>query len=108
MIPGSHLDGFLPTAEGGPTLVQEEVPEERRAVIRAQPGDVAIIHVLAVHRAGNNNTSTSRNAIINEYKTAETIDRWNNRCAFAGLPLARNRKLLMPRVSEAGKDSRKG
>ena len=108
VIPGSHLDGFLPTVEGGPTLVQEEVPEERREVIRAQPGDVAVIHVLVAHQAGNNRTSTSRNAIINEYKTAETVDQWNNRCAFAGLPLARNRKLLMPRVNEAGKDSQKG
>ena len=107
VIPGSHLDGFLPTVEDRPTLVQENVPEERREVVRAQPGDVAVIHVLVIHQAGNNRTSTSRNAIINEYKTAETVDQWNNRCAFAGLPLARNRKLLMPRVREAGKDSRK-
>ena len=65
------------------------------------------LDVLVIHQAGNNRTSTSRNAIINEYKTAETVDQWNNRCAFAGLPLARNRELLMPRVNEAGKGSRK-
>ncbi len=55
--------------------------------------------MLVVHRAGHNYTARSRNAIINEYKTAEAIDAWNNRCAFAGLPLARGGKLLMPRVS---------
>ena len=31
--PGSHLDGFLPTVEDRPTLVQENVPEERREVV---------------------------------------------------------------------------
>ena len=60
--------------------------------------DVAIIHVLVVHRAGHNYSSQSRNAIINEYKTMEAVDQWNNICAFAGLPLARSRRLLMPRV----------
>ena len=66
--------------------------------MRAQPGDVLIIHVLVVHRAGHNYTPQARHAIINEYKTAEAIDQWNNRCAFAGLPLTRHGKLLMPRV----------
>ena len=67
-------------------------------VLAANGGDVAIIHVMVVHRAGHNYTGRSRNAIINEYKTAEAIDAWGNRMAFAGLPLARDRRLLMPRV----------
>ena len=102
VIPGGHLRGPLPTAEGTSALVQEEVPSERGIALKAETGDVAIVHVLAVHQAGNNRTKRSRNAIINEYKTAETVDRWNNRCAFAGLPLARNGRLLMPRVSSTG------
>ena len=98
VIPGAHLQGALPTAQGSAALVQEDVVAEKRVALKAQAGDVAIVHVLAVHRAGHNYTNRSRNAIINEYKTAETVDQWNNRCAFAGLPLARNGRLLMPRV----------
>ena len=99
VIPGSHL-GPLPTAEGTSVLVQEQVDESRRLVCKAEAGDVIIIHVLVVHRAGHNYTKRSRNAIINEYKTAEAIDEWNNRCGFAGLPLARGGKLLMPRLTD--------
>ena len=96
--PGSHHRGELPTVEGH-TIGEDLVPAEERAVLKVQAGDVAIIHVLVVHRAGHNYTPRSRNAIINEYKTMETIDRWNNRCALAGLPLTRNKKMLMPRVA---------
>jgi ectoine hydroxylase-related dioxygenase (phytanoyl-CoA dioxygenase family) len=79
--------------------VQEDVDETNRIVCQVGAGDVVIIHVLVVHRAGHNYTALSRNAIINEYKTAEAIDEWNNRCAFAGLPLARDGRLLQPRVA---------
>ena len=99
LIPGSHLRGEWPTEDGAHTLVQEDVPAHERHVLEAECGDVAVIHVLLVHQAGHNRTQRSRNAIINEYKTAETVDKWNNRCAFAGLPLARNGRLVMPRVT---------
>ena len=95
--PGSHGLGELPTASGH-TIADELVPEDEQVVLKAEPGDVAVIHVMLVHRAGHNYTQRSRNAIINEYKTVEAIDRWNNPCAFAGLPLARNRRLIMPRI----------
>ncbi len=36
--------------------------------------------------------------VVGLNKTAATIDQWGNACAFAGLPLARNGQLLMPRV----------
>ncbi len=98
VIPGSHR-GALPTAEGTSVLVQEDVDESQRLVCKVDAGDVVIIHVLVVHRAGHNFTQRCRNAIINEYKTAEAVDEWNNRCAFAGLPLARGGKLLMPRLT---------
>lgn len=97
VIPGSHLRGEWPTKDQF-TIAGELLPEDERVVLKVEIGDVAIIHVLVVHRAGHNFTERGRHAIINEYKTAETVDQWNNRCAFAGLPLARNRKLLMPRV----------
>lgn len=98
VVPGSHLQGEWPTHENSHTIASTMVSDDASVVLKAQPGDIAIIHVLVVHRAGHNYTTQSRNAIINEYKTAETIDQWNNRCAFAGLPLARQRKLLMPRL----------
>ena len=98
VVPGSHLKGEWPTQDGH-TISEEDVPEDSWSVLSVQPGDVAIIHVLVVHRAGHNFTNIGRHAIVNEYKTAEAIDQWNNRCAFAGLPLARHGKLLMPRIN---------
>jgi len=97
VLPGSHLRGEWETFDGH-RIADERVTEGEGVVLAAKAGDVAIIHVLVVHRAGHNYTNTARHAIINEYKTQEAVDQWNNRCAFAGLPLARGRKLLMPRV----------
>lgn len=99
VLPESHLKGEWDTSDGY-RIPDDQVPLEEHCVLSANAGDVAIVHVLAVHRAGHNFTNTARHAIINEYKTSETIDQWNNRCAFAGLPLARNSELLMPRVSK--------
>ena len=82
------------------TLPDDAIAAREGVGLTAKPGDVAIVHVLVVHRAGHNYTRRSRNAIINEYKTAEAIYQCNNPCAFAGLPLARNGKLLMPRVNQ--------
>lgn len=98
VVPGSHLKGEWET-ENKHQIPDNQVATDPRRVLSAKAGDVAIIHVLVVHRAGHNFTSTGRHAIINEYKTTEAIDQWNNTCAFAGLPLARNTKLLMPKIS---------
>ncbi|MDP7131362.1 MAG: phytanoyl-CoA dioxygenase family protein [Planctomycetota bacterium] len=93
VVPGSHLKGEWETFDG--TRIKDENVEEGSWVVcKAEPGDVVIISVLVVHRAGHNYTNTARHAIINEYKTMETVDQWNNRCALAGLPLARNGKPL--------------
>ena len=100
VAPGSHLKGEYPTVQNSHNIPDEHLADDHPVVLAAEPGDVAVIHVLVVHRAGHNYTPQSRNAIINEYKTAETIDQWGNRCAFAGLPLARNGQLLMPRVQQ--------
>ncbi|MDP6506581.1 MAG: phytanoyl-CoA dioxygenase family protein [Planctomycetota bacterium] len=94
VVPGSHKNGLWEPIEKV-TIREELVDEGTWEVVRAQPGDVVVIHVLVVHRAGHNFTNTSRHAIINEYKTKETIDQWNNRCALAGMPLARNGKPLV-------------
>lgn len=99
VLPGSHLKGEWPTYNGV-CIADDLVPPDEPVVLSAKAGDVVIIHVLVVHRAGHNFTNQARHAIINEYKTMETIDQWNNRCAFAGLPLARNRRLVMPRVRD--------
>ena len=98
VIPGSHLQGEWPTNEDGHTVKEGAVEDGEARVLTAEAGDVAIIHVMVVHRAGHNYTERSRNAIINEYKSAAARDQWGNRCAFAGLPLARGGRLLMPRV----------
>ena len=97
VVAGSHQLGEWPTQQGH-TIAEKDVDQNKALVLAAEPGDVVIIHVLVVHRAGHNFTPRARHAIINEYKTAETVDQWNNRCAFAGLPLARNRTPLMPKI----------
>ncbi len=97
VVPGSHLQGEW-ERHTSHTIADDQVPEGQGRVMAARAGDVAVIHVMVVHRAGHNNTSRGRHAIINEYKTAQAVDQWNNICAFAGLPLARGRRLLMPRV----------
>jgi ectoine hydroxylase-related dioxygenase (phytanoyl-CoA dioxygenase family) len=100
VVPGSHLSDEWET-DTGHTIADNLVPEGRGRVMSAKAGDVVVVHVMVVHRAGHNKTSRGRHAIINEYKTAQAVDQWNNRCAFAGLPLARDRRLLMPRVATA-------
>ncbi|MSR82588.1 MAG: phytanoyl-CoA dioxygenase family protein [Candidatus Latescibacteria bacterium] len=97
VLPGSHLRGEWPTKDKY-TIDDELVPASEGVVAKAEIGDVIVIHVLTVHRAGHNYTPRGRHAIINEYKSAAAIDQWNNRCAFAGLPLTRRGKLLLPRV----------
>jgi ectoine hydroxylase-related dioxygenase (phytanoyl-CoA dioxygenase family) len=99
VIPQSHL-AALPTEEDKSTLIQQDVDESKAVVCKADAGDVVVIHVLVVHRAGHNFTERSRNAIINEYKSAGAIDKWNNRCALAGMPLARGGRQLMPRLTD--------
>ena len=64
----------------------------------AKPGDVLFIHVMVLHTAGNNYSNTSRHKIINEYKSKEAIDQWGNRCAYAGMPVARNGKVCIPQL----------
>ncbi len=99
VLPGSQRKGEWPTYNGV-CIAEDQVPPGSETVLAAKAGDVAIVSVMVVHRAGHNYTNIARHAIINEYKTAEAVDQWNNRCAFAGLPLARNGILLMPRVME--------
>lgn len=94
VIPCSHLKGEYPTVDGSHTIGEDAVDESEAVALEAQAGDVLIIHVLVVHTAGHNYTKTSRHKIINEYKTQEAVDMWGNRCAFAGLPLARNGKVV--------------
>ncbi len=98
VIPGSHLKGDYPTLERSHTIPADAIDETEAVTVEARSGDVVVIHVLIVHTAGHNYTKTSRHKIINEYKTQEAVDLWGNRCAFAGLPLARNGKIVSHQV----------
>lgn len=91
VIPGSHLRGEWPTDDSG-VLIPKELVTQPPVALKARAGSVAFIHVLVVHRATANVTGRNRSAVINEYKTLEALDRWNNRCAFAELPLRRDRQ----------------
>ena len=93
VIAGSHKREW-PTLEGSHTIDPAETDDIEAMTVRAEPGDVLFIHVQAVHSAGHNKTNISRHKIINEYKTKAAIDCWGNRCAFAGLPLARNGQIV--------------
>jgi ectoine hydroxylase-related dioxygenase (phytanoyl-CoA dioxygenase family) len=91
VIPGSHKLGEWQHNEQ--TLIPDADVEAfgvPAVPVAVRAGSVAIIHVLVVHRATANTTDRNRSAIINEYKTMETLDRWGNKCAFAELPLRRN------------------
>jgi ectoine hydroxylase-related dioxygenase (phytanoyl-CoA dioxygenase family) len=94
VIPGSHKRGEWPTLESSHTIPDTEVAEVETLTVKTRPGDVLFIHVQVVHTAGHNFTNVSRHKIINEYKTKSAVDCWGNRCAFAGLPLARNGKIV--------------
>ena len=97
VVPSSHKRGEWETQDSH-TIAGDRVAPDEGVTLPTGPGDVLFIHVLVVHSAGHNHTPRSRHKIINEYKTRDAIDQWGNRCAFAGLPLARGRRLLMPRV----------
>ena len=94
----SHKKGEWETVTGH-TIADELVDPKLVEVVKAQPGDVLFIHVLVVHTAGHNYTKQSRHKIINEYKTRAAVDCWGNKCAFAGMPVARNGEVVIPRIS---------
>jgi phytanoyl-CoA hydroxylase len=87
VLPGSHRRGEWPHDER--TLIADELVSEPGVPVCARAGDVAIVHVLLVHRAGPNETPQNRSCIINEYKTQAAVDQWGNKCAFADMPLRR-------------------
>lgn len=94
VVPGSHRQGEWIHPEGGSefhTIPEERIGPDAQAV-SVKAGDVLFLHVLTVHRAGPNESDTSRCAVINEYKTAATRDLWGNRLAFAEMPLVRDGK----------------
>lgn len=96
-VSGSHLQGEWPTVKGH-TIAEELIPKDKIVPVRANPGDVLFIHVLVVHTAGHNLTKKSRHKIINEYKTQQAVDCWGNKCAFAGLPVARHGEVVIPQI----------
>lgn len=97
VVPGSHKRGEWPTSAGH-TVAEEQLKGFEAVPVLANPGDVLFIHVMALHTAGHNRTFQSRHKIINEYKSRNAIDCWGNQCAFAGLPLARSGRTLIPQI----------
>jgi phytanoyl-CoA hydroxylase len=91
VVPGSHKWGEMPSEDN---IIPDELVKTPGVPLYVRAGTVAIIHVLVVHRAGPNTSDRNRSCIINEYKTLEARDEWGNPCAFAELPLRRDRKPL--------------
>ncbi|MFD9194950.1 phytanoyl-CoA dioxygenase family protein [Streptomyces phaeochromogenes] len=89
-------------AESGATLVcpgshrhDRPTPDEGEAVpVRARPGSVLFLHCLTLHRASGNTTDRHRSILINEYKSARTMEVTPNDAAFADLPLRRGGRNL--------------
>ena len=97
VIPGTHKQGEWETHEGN-AVGDAHVDASNAETVDAKPGDVLFIHVLVVHTAGHNHTKISRHKIINQYKTKAAVDQWGNKCAFAGLPLARGGQIIVPQI----------
>ncbi|HEX2034010.1 MAG TPA: phytanoyl-CoA dioxygenase family protein [Chloroflexota bacterium] len=87
VVPGSHRRGEWPHDER--KSIPDEAVEEPGVELVAQAGDVAFIHVMVVHRAGDNPSERSRSAIINEYKSAAAKPLEYQPLAFNELPLLR-------------------
>ncbi|MGC5561941.1 phytanoyl-CoA dioxygenase family protein [Streptomyces sp. FR-108] len=89
-------------AESGATLVclgshrhDRPTPEEGEAVpVLARPGSVLFLHCLTLHRASENTNERHRSILINEYKSARTVEVTPNDAAFADLPLRRGGRNL--------------
>lgn len=97
VVPGTHKNGEWKTQDRR-TVSNNRISHDDVITLSAKPGDVLFIHVMVIHSAGNNFTSKSRHKIINEYKTQDAIDQWGNQCAFAGLPLARNGRVVLSQI----------
>jgi ectoine hydroxylase-related dioxygenase (phytanoyl-CoA dioxygenase family) len=89
VVPGSHRQGEW--EHDGHNIIPDARVGTPGVPLCARAGSVAFVHVLVVHRASSNETNRNRSAIINEYKTHEALDLWGNPCAFADMPLRRNR-----------------
>ncbi|MFI1415215.1 phytanoyl-CoA dioxygenase family protein [Streptomyces sp. NPDC020707] len=89
-------------AESGATLVcpgshrhDRPTPEEGEALpVLARPGSVLFLHCLTLHRASANTNDRHRSILINEYKSARTVEVTPNDAAFADLPLRRGGRNL--------------
>jgi ectoine hydroxylase-related dioxygenase (phytanoyl-CoA dioxygenase family) len=87
VLPGSHLRGEWPHDER--TAIPDAAVTEPEVELTARAGDVAFIHVLVVHRAGDNPSARNRTAIINEYKSKAARPLKYQPLAFNELPLLR-------------------
>ena len=98
VLPGSHKHGELEhDADSGGKIPEVRLPDDMEPVeLTAAAGSVAFIHVMAAHKAGHNPSDDNFTALINEYKTADTVatDDGVTRLAFYDMPLARDGQLF--------------
>jgi ectoine hydroxylase-related dioxygenase (phytanoyl-CoA dioxygenase family) len=84
VCPESHLQGALPFDAGQRSMDQEMntadlsrfgLRSDRTAVLRMEPGDLALWHVNTLHGSGPNRSAIDRRFYINGYVIAENCDR---------------------------------
>jgi hypothetical protein len=89
VVPGSHRQGEWPHDERN-RISDAAVDGLPQVELTARAGDVAVIHVMVVHRAGDNRSAHNRTAVINEYKTAAARPLKYQPLAYNELPLLRH------------------
>ncbi|WXH32955.1 hypothetical protein WA016_06954 [Myxococcus stipitatus] len=87
VVPSSHLQGEW--HHEGPAFIAEERLAGRGMPVEASPGDVLLLHVLTVHRAGGNAGNHSIRVLLNQYKSASAYPLSKSPHALRGLPLHR-------------------
>jgi hypothetical protein len=99
VVPRSHLVGEW--THDGPALIAEQRVGGRGLPVEAAPGDVLLLHVLTVHRAGRNAGGTPIRLLIDQYKSANSHPLNKNSHALSGLPLHRVDQLRSPNLKVA-------
>lgn len=104
LIPGSHKNGTLPhiIPEESVSSKHMEVAEKQRYApltsnFTFEPGDALFFLARVIHKAGGNNSTTSRTGIIYNYARKDTLDLGKkNRSLGNGIPVVRNGRIYVP------------
>ena len=104
VVPGSHKRGAIPHIAPTESLSSKDLEVENKRDYDAagifhhfHPGDALFFLARTVHKAGGNNTDTSRTALIYNYVGKNTLDLGEkNRSVANGIPVTRNGSLYAP------------